>query len=88
MLESNLEAQTKTILNNNQYNSIRKLGKGGFGHVLLATKATSSSTYYAIKCISKKKMIKDPQLKKFLIQEINTMAMLNHNNIVKLLKTF
>ena len=56
--------------------------------MLLATKATSSSTYYAIKCISKRKMIKDPQLKRFLLQEINTMAMLDHPNIVKLLKTF
>lgn len=68
MLESNLELQTKNILNSNQYNSVRRLGKGGFGHVLLATKATSSSTYYAVKCISKKKMIKDPLLKKFLFQ--------------------
>ena len=33
-------------------------------------------------------MIKDPQLKRFLLQEINTMAMLDHPNIVKLLKTF
>jgi serine/threonine protein kinase len=68
MLESALEAQTKSILNTNGYNAIRRLGKGGFGHVLLATKATSSSTCYAVKCISKKKMIKDPQLKRFLLQ--------------------
>ena len=88
MLESSLESQTKSILNNNGYNAVRRLGKGGFGHVLLATKATSSSTCYAVKCISKKKMIKDPQLKRFLLQEINTMAMLSHCNIVKLLKTF
>lgn len=33
-------------------------------------------------------MIKDPHLKRFLLQEINTMAILNHPNIVKLLKTF
>lgn len=88
MLESNLEVQTKNILNSNHFHSIRRLGKGGFGHVLLATKATSSSTFYAVKCISKKKMIKDPLLKKFLIQEINTMASLDHPNIVKLHKTF
>ena len=88
MLESSLESQTKAILNSNGYNAVRRLGKGGFGHVLLATKATSSSTCYAVKCISKKKMIKDPQLKRFLLQEINTMALLNHVNIVKLLKTF
>ena len=88
MLESNLESQTKNILNSNGYNAVRRLGKGGFGHVLLATKATSSSTCYAVKCISKKKMIKDPQLKRFLLQEINTMALLSHANIVKLLKTF
>ena len=68
MLESNLESQTKAILNCNGYNTVRRLGKGGFGHVLLATKATSSSTCYAVKCISKKKMIKDPQLKRFLLQ--------------------
>ena len=67
---------------------MRKIGKGGFGHVLLATKATSSSSFYAIKCLSKKKMIKDPQLKKGLIQEVNTMASLEHSNIVKLFKTF
>ena len=71
-----------------QFNCVRKIGKGGFGHVLLATKATSSSTFYAIKCLSKKKMIKDPLLKKSLIQEINTMASLDHPNIVKLYKTF
>jgi len=33
-------------------------------------------------------MIKDPQLKKGLIQEVNTMASLEHTNIVKLFKTF
>jgi len=80
--------QTRNILNANQLNCVRKIGKGGFGHVLLATKATSSSTFYAIKCLSRKKMIKDPQLKKSLIQEINTMAALEHPNIVKLYKTF
>lgn len=68
MLESSLEAQTKAILNSNQYNAIRRLGKGGFGHVLLATKSTSSAVQYAIKCISKRKMIKDPQLRRFLSQ--------------------
>ena len=88
MLESNLELQTRNILNSNQFNCVRKIGKGGFGHVLLATKATNSSVFYAIKCLSKKKMIKDPQLKKSLIQEINTMASLEHFNIVKLYKTF
>jgi serine/threonine protein kinase len=56
--------------------------------VLLATKATSSSVFYAIKCLSKKKMIRDPQLKKSLIQEINTMAALEHPHIVKLFRTF
>jgi serine/threonine protein kinase len=76
------------LLNSNQFNCVRKIGKGGFGHVLLATKATSSSVSYAIKCLSKKKMIKDPQLKKSLVQEINTMASLDHPNIVKLYKTF
>jgi serine/threonine protein kinase len=88
MLESSQELQTRNILNCNQFNCVRKIGKGGFGHVLLATKATSSSTSYAIKCLSKKKMIKDPQLKKSLIQEINTMAALEHPSIVKLYKTF
>lgn len=88
MLESSLELQTKNILNANHFHSIRRLGKGGFGHVLLATKATSSSTFYAVKCISKKKMIKDPHLKKLLFQEISTMASLDHPNIVKLHKTF
>lgn len=56
--------------------------------MLLATKATSSSTHYAVKCISKRKMIKDPQLKRFLLQEVNTMALLDHPHVVKLLKTF
>ena len=56
--------------------------------MLLATKATSSSVFYAIKCLSKKKMIRDPQLKKSLIQEINTMAALEHPHIVKLYRTF
>jgi serine/threonine protein kinase len=76
MIESSQELQTRNILNANQFNCVRKIGKGGFGHVMLATKATSSSSYYAIKCLSKKKMIKDPQLKKGLVQEINTMASL------------
>lgn len=88
MIQSSQELQTRNILNANQFNCVRKIGKGGFGHVLLATKATSSSTFYAIKCLSRKKMIKDPQLKKSLIQEINTMAALEHPNIVKLYKTF
>ena len=59
MLESSLELQTRNLLNSKQFNCVRKIGKGGFGHVLLATKATSSSVSYAIKCLSKKKMIKD-----------------------------
>lgn len=88
MIQSSQELQTRNILNANQFNCVRKIGKGGFGHVLLATKATSSLTFYAIKCLSRKKMIKDPQLKKSLIQEINTMAALEHPNIVKLYKTF
>jgi serine/threonine protein kinase len=88
MIESSQELQTRNILNSNQFNCVRKIGKGGFGHVLLATKATSSSTFYAIKCLSKKKMIKDPQLKKSLVQEINTMATLDHPSIVKLHRTF
>jgi len=33
-------------------------------------------------------MIRDPQLKKSLIQEINTMAALEHPHIVKLFRTF
>lgn len=88
MLESSMESQTKAILNNNHYNCVRRLGKGGFGHVLLATKATSSLSYYAVKCISKKKMAKDAQLKRFLFNEINTMALVDHPNVVKLFKTF
>ena len=67
---------------------MRKIGKGGFGHVLMATKATNSSTFYAIKCLSRKKMIRDPALRKALVQEINTMAAVEHPNIVKLYKTF
>ena len=88
MLESSQELQTRNILNANQFNCVRKIGKGGFGHVLLATKATSSSTFFAIKCLSKKKMIKDPQLKKSLIQEINTMAFRWMKRSIFLTKSF
>ena len=56
--------------------------------MLMATKATNSSTFYAIKCLSRKKMIRDPALRKALVQEINTMAAVEHPNIVKLYKTF
>ena len=83
-----MEQQSRNILNANQFNCVRKLGKGGFGHVLLATKATSSTTFYAIKCLSRKKMMKDPVLRKSLAQEINTMAAVDHPNIVKLFRTF
>lgn len=68
MLNSNSEEQCKKILEKCHYETVRKIGKGGFGHVLLTSKFTTSANFYAIKCISLKKCAKEPKIKSFIEQ--------------------
>lgn len=54
------EDQCKKILEKNHFETIRKLGKGGQGHVLLTSKFVQTVNFYAVKCISLKKCAKNP----------------------------
>lgn len=85
MLGVNSEEQCRKILEKKKYETVRKLGKGSYGHVVLASKLKN---HYAIKCISLKKCMKDPYLKRYISQETNTMCSLNHPNIVRLEDSF
>ena len=64
-----------------QYTLEKSLGKGAYGEVYLTTVKGDS------KLIATKKLDKDfcenPTMKKYLINEINILKMLNHPNIVK-----
>lgn len=67
MLNSNFEEHAKKVLEKWNYQTIRKIGKGGFGHVVLASKfMTSSTNFYAIKCFSLKNNSKDANVKKYI----------------------
>jgi NIMA (never in mitosis gene a)-related kinase len=88
MLGTNAEQQCRKILEKNDYTVVRKLGKGGFGHVLLANKFTTCTNSYAIKCISLKKCAKDQHLKQSIAQETRAMSSLDHQHIVRLENNF
>ena len=62
---------------------INFLGKGAFGEVYLSQKINSNK-YFATKKIDKKLIAERPILKKYLVNEINILKMLNHPNIVRL----
>lgn len=66
MLSSSFEEQAKKVLEKWNYQTIRKIGKGGYGHVVLASKFTNSMSFYAIKCLSLKSSSKDANLKKYI----------------------
>ena len=68
MLSSNFEEQARKVLETWNYQTIRKIGKGGYGHVVLASKFTNSMSFYAIKCLSLKNSAKDTSVKKYIEQ--------------------
>lgn len=91
MLEDPSIKQCKEILKKNDLNTIKKLGKGGFGVVYLVSKTNFNSyetELYSVKCTNKKGFTKKPVLRRYLKQEINIMAGLQHRNIVRLIRTF
>ena len=63
---------------------IKKLGEGSFGKVGLY-KQNNSNNVFAVKIINKLKA-KYSNNFKYLNSELNTLRMLNHNNIAKLIK--
>ncbi len=71
------------------YETIKSIGKGAFGEVVVARKSRSlfqlesSEKLYAIKIISKVLVKKKPFLQKYIDQEIDIMKKLDHPNIVK-----
>lgn len=67
---------------------MRKIGKGGYGHVVLASKFTNAVHLYAVKCISLKNCAKDPHLKRYISQETKAMCAIDHPNVVKLENSF
>jgi serine/threonine protein kinase len=48
------------------YQHIRKIGKGGFGHVVLVSKFFISMNFYAVKCFSLKNNNKEANLKRYI----------------------
>lgn len=67
---------------------MRKIGRGGYGHVVLASKFSNSVRLYAIKCISLKNAAKDPHLKRYIHQETKAMCAIEHPNVVRLENSF
>ena len=61
----------------------KKLGKGAFGEVFESTIA-GSKTIYATKKLDKSRYMKNPKSYKYLLNEINILKNINHENIVKL----
>lgn len=80
--------ECKKILQKLHFEVIRNIGKGSFGHVLLASKFSSSIKYYAIKCISLKKCAKDPNLKRNVAEEIKAMSAVDHSNVIRYIDSF
>ena len=61
----------------------KKLGKGAFGEVFESTIA-GSKIIYATKKLDKSRYMKNPKSYKYLLNEINILKNINHENIVKL----
>ena len=61
----------------------KKLGKGAFGEVFASTIA-GSNIIYATKKLDKSRYMKNPKSYKYLLNEINILKNINHENIVKL----
>ena len=61
----------------------KKLGKGAFGEVYESTIA-GSNAIYAIKKIDKSRYMKNQKSFEYLLNEINILKNINHENIVKL----
>ena len=69
MLGSNSEEQCKKILEKYHFETVRRLGKGSYGHVFLTSKFVNAANFYAVKCINLRKATKDPKLKVYIQQE-------------------
>lgn len=82
------EQALKFIFQKHKMEYIKKLGSGGFGAVYLVNSIGQEFLPLAVKCITKKQLIKHPSLEKYLTQEINSMHSLKHANIVRLVQTF
>ena len=61
----------------------KRLGKGAFGEVFESTIA-GSKIIYATKKLDKSRYMKNPKSYKYLLNEINILKNINHENIVKL----
>ena len=88
MLNANNEEHCKKVLEKTHYQTMRKIGKGGYGHVVLASKFSNTVHLYAIKCISLKNSGKDPHLKRYISQETKAMCAIDHPNVVRLENSF
>lgn len=90
-MQESLIEHCKETLKKNHLDTIKKLGKGGFGLVYLVSK-TNFNNYdtelLSVKCTSKKQFVKKPMLRRYLKQEISILESLDHENIVKLIRTF
>ena len=66
---------------------IRKVGKGGFARVFLVQQKKSNRKYYALKCIKKADIIRLKQERQ-IMNEKNILKKFKHNFIVDLFHTF
>lgn len=79
----------RKALDERGYETIKSIGKGAFGEVVVARKSNntyhseSSEKIYAVKIISKALVKKKPFLQKYIDQEIDIMKKLDHPGIVK-----
>jgi hypothetical protein len=74
-------------LTTNQFNIIRKVGKGGFAKVFLVRLKKSTGKYFALKCIKKDDIIRLKQEKQIL-NEKNILKKIKHPFIVDLFHSF
>jgi serine/threonine protein kinase len=79
----------RKALDEKGYETIKSIGKGAFGEVVVARKSNityhseSTEKLYAVKIISKVLVKKKPFLQKYIDQEIDIMKKLDHPGIVK-----
>lgn len=74
-----------TLLETKGYNIIKKIGSGGYSDVFLVSHKYSNKNY-ALKSI--KKIIKNRDKSKHIMQEINVLTICDHPNIIKLHEWF
>lgn len=80
-------ASSSKLFKLDDFEVIRKVGKGGFARVFLVQQKKSNRKYYALKCIRKADIIRLKQERQ-IMNEKNILKKFKHNFIVDLFHTF